>query len=178
MTEAKIQPKIVTVLASLAHLSTVAALAALFFQMNADGNARRAERSLSYVQQYSSDPLSRHRFLLDKAWLKYSVEISTANASGGLRPADAEKLLNIVIEEHDLSNPNEPAQISINEIAYFFDQVLICVQVAACDKEIVDQYFLTTIREFWSVYKPVVIAARGSNSSALGTAIEVYLENQ
>ena len=177
MTETKRQPTIVTVLASLAHVSTVVALAALFFQMNSDGKARRAERSLSYVQQYSSDPLSRHRFLLDKAWLKYSAEISTANASGGLRPADAEKLLKVVMEDHDLLNPNEPAQISINELAYFFDQVVICVQVDACDKEIVDRYFLTTIREFWAVYKPVVIDARGSNSSSLGTAIEDYLEN-
>lgn len=168
----------VNFLASLAHISTVVALAALFFQMSADGKARRAERSLSYVQQYASDPLSSHRLLLDKAWLKYASEISVANANGGLRPDDAEKLLKVVIEDHDSVNPNEPAQISINEIAYFFDQVLICVQVDACDKEIVDRYFLTTITEFWAVYKPVVVEARGSNSSSLGTTVEEYLRDR
>lgn len=160
------------------YICSTVALAALFFQMHSDGAARRAERSLNYAHQYSSEPLSTHRVRLEQAWLPYAKDIAASNAAGGLSPAGLNRVRSQVMLEHDQKHPDHPAILSVVEIASFYDQVLTCVEVKACDRSIAQSYFDVPMREFWTIYAPEVREARTWTSASLGVQLEAEMRRR
>jgi len=123
--------------------------------------------------QFNTDPVNTHRLNLTRAWANWRGELATISAvGGGSRQARAD----FVNDRIKPFNPeNQSILISIYELTAFYDRTLLCVDVGACDKRIIDAYFETIIREFWGLYEHIIVEARRHHSKNLGTVIEAYI---
>ena len=159
----------------LSYLAAVVALLLLWSQSRSDAARARATASLEYVRQFNSEPLSGHRTNLAKPWLRYRGALDQINSGPGLSDAEADRLTAHVVSQYDIENPGQPATLSILEIASFYDQIQICIDVDACDGGVARSYFQEEAAEFFETHSVIIRSLRKSISGRVGRGLERFV---
>lgn len=159
----------------IAHACTILALGALILQIKNDSEANRVSRSLEYVDQLHQEPISSHRERLEAVLAPFAGDFTDIISIG---PAKRNELDAAIIypamEKYNAQNGAGAAQLSVVQLTIFYDHMLLCQENNICDRSLIDSYMKPQLLEFWRNFETVILEARKSGTTALGTELECY----
>jgi hypothetical protein len=137
----------------------------------------RVDRTMAFVERYHSDGL------LMEARLQITQSITTHvdRVNNILRDADTEPQdlaksyylsINKIVEQEALAGPLE-------QVFTFYEQIILCRELALCDQRVAEQFFDTDARTFLRTYYPYVCAVRTklNNPNLYARVVDFYFNN-
>jgi hypothetical protein len=143
----------------LANAAVLIGIPLFFYQQHLDAERARVLTTLSFVANFQTPEFWRLRFSLLQPWLNYEGQIAAINRAGISEPI-LEKLVTDIVEASRGEANMPDLRQGILSMVDFFDGLFICVQTQACDKELPIQSFEDYAREFYCLYRPIIVRYR------------------
>lgn len=140
-------------------------------QMFVAAENRKVDHTLAYVARFNDETMSEVRMELSRSWIQSGVNFREVSARGGLSPAQAEKLVRMVIA-NSAAGRNE-LELNILAMTKFFDEVAICVKHNRCKEDVINESFSEYAKRFGCLYRPIIEDFRESLfDDTLGMSLE------